>query len=364
MRILLLADINSSHILQWVSAFKGKDVELAIFSLSPLQPPNAHYYHNVKVECMDFDSSSNSPFQKAKYFLAIPKMRKLYKIFSPDIVHAHYASSYGLLGALAGFKKLLISVWGSDVYVYPKQGRIFEKLLRFALNKADHLFSTSQDMARETLIYTTKVISVIPFGIDTNEFKPSAEVRTNTSLHFATAKSLSPIYNIPTIVSAFKAVLQREKEQDIYLHIAGDGPLISKCVEIAGELKDQNIFFYGAVPHAKMPEFFNNKDVLINIPDSESFGVSVLEASASGLAIIATNKGGLKEVVKKNKTGIFIESPKQDDLIVAMELFIQNRNLAEEMGRAGRAFVLETYPWNKCVELQIDAYNRILSSTD
>lgn len=360
MKVLLLADINNSHILKWVSAFKSSGIELAIFSLSPLQPHNADYYSDVKVECLDFDFSSGSLLQKSRYFLAIPKIRKLYKSFDPDIVHAHYASSYGLLGALMGFRIFLISVWGSDVYVFPKQGVVFKKFLKFSLKKADHIFSTSPDMARETMLYTSKTPTVIPFGVNTAAFKRTAQVQNDNSLHFATAKSLRPVYNIPVVISAFKKIVEECK--DAYLHIAGDGPQMQKCVEMAGDLINDRIYFCGALAHDEMPHFFQNKDVLINIPDSESFGVSVLEASASELAIIATDKGGLKEVVLKDETGVLISGPGEEELIAAMKLFIQNVGLSVDMGRAGRAFVIENYPWQKSVDLQFSAYEEVLRS--
>lgn len=360
MKVLILADINSPHILKWVSGLKGEGVELAIFSLTALMPYNEIYYRDIEVECMNYNSATSRIMHKAIYLFAISKIRGLCRQFNPDIVHAHYASSYGLLGAIARCKNFFISVWGTDVYVYPKNGKFYEKLLRFTFASADRIFSTSHDMAREAMSYTSKTLTVIPFGIDVNVFKPGKTSIHDDSLHFVTAKSLKPVYNIPIVIKAFKELLDENLKENIYLHIAGDGYLMSQCMEDAGESKDQNIFFHGAVPHADMPHFFEKKDVLINIPDSESFGVGVLEASACGLAIISTKTGGLKEVVQNHITGLTIDYPNKDRLIAAMKLFIFKSGLSKKMGLAGRKFVTDTYPWQKSVDMQLRAYHDLL----
>jgi glycosyltransferase involved in cell wall biosynthesis len=356
MKLLILGDANSSHILKWVSGLKSKGVTLAIYSLTPLQEENAHYYKNVAVRCSKQSGKKGRLAEKTLLLKALPKIKALHQAFKPDIVHAHYAYSYGLLGALCGFSNYMISVWGTDVYVSPKSNHASRKMLKYSLSKADVIFSTSHDMARETKLYTNKPIQIIPFGVTVEDFNADASKFDQEGLVFSTAKSLRPVYNIPLVIKVFKDLNREPSNSEIKLFIAGDGPQMSLCRDIAGDLIGQSIFFEGAVLHKKMPKFFHNKHVLINIPESESFGVSVLEASASGMAVIATNRGGLPEVCLNGETGILIDEPFEENLRTAMEHMIDDRAQTKKMAQNGRRFVADKYAWSGSVDRQYQAY--------
>lgn len=356
MKLLILGDANSSHILKWVSGLKSKGVSLALFSLTPLHEGNAHYYEDVSIQCLNKSTSSGRLAEKVSYMKALPKIKALHRAFKPDIVHAHYASSYGLIGALCGFSNYMISVWGTDVYVNPKSNGVNGKILRYSLSKADVIFSTSHDMARETKLYTNKSIQIIPFGVNVEVFTFEESKFDEEVFCFATAKSLKSVYNIPVVVKVFKEIYQKLSKPKIQLYIAGDGPNMNECREIAGDLEGKSIFFEGSVLHENMPKFYHDKHVLINIPESESFGVSVLEASASGMAIIATNRGGLPEVCVDGETGLLIEAPFEENLRDAMLNMIEDKPKTRNMAQNGRAFVRERYSWNGSVDSQYQAY--------
>jgi hypothetical protein len=66
-----------------------------------------------------FDTG-HSFVSKLKYVSLVSELKTACRKFDPDLMHAHYATSYGLLAALSGFKPYLISVWGSDVFDFPK----------------------------------------------------------------------------------------------------------------------------------------------------------------------------------------------------------------------------------------------------
>ena len=127
MRILLLGDINSPHINKWANSLNDSGVEVGVFSISPLAEMLSY---NLSVEILDnrLRSSSSfsfkSAFSKIKYLKLLPTLKKAIKQFNPDILHAHYASSYGLLRSLSGFHPYCVSVWGSDVYDFPNTSPI------------------------------------------------------------------------------------------------------------------------------------------------------------------------------------------------------------------------------------------------
>ncbi len=361
MKILILSDINSSHTQKWARGLTKEGVEVYVFSLTPINDVSKPRYDDIQFQTMKYTFQTGSISLKVLYLKSIPAIKKIVKEFNPDIVHAHYASSYGLIGALCRFENYAVSVWGTDVYVFPKQSGIFKKILKFVLSKAKRVFSTSEDMARETMLYYSGVPTVIPFGSDTELFRPGTQSKGQSPLKFATAKSLKPIYNIPLAIRAFQKMAHAFPDVDMELHIAGDGPEKSNCLAAAEGENSDKIFFHGNVAHADMPAFYADKHVLINIPDSESFGVSVIEASASGLAVIVTDAGGLPEVVVHGETGYAIPSATLLHVCEAMRLLIEDREQISEMGKKGRTFVLENYSAENSISKQITAYREMIS---
>ena len=92
----------------------------------------------------------------------------------------------------------------------------------------------------------------------------------------------------------------------------------------------------------------------------ESFGVAVLEASASGIPVITSNRGGLPEVVIDGLTGIIIEQLNPDNASKAIIKLVKNKYLREELGNNGIRFVNKNYSWSNSVKKMIHIYKSLL----
>jgi glycosyltransferase involved in cell wall biosynthesis len=115
----------------------------------------------------------------------------------------------------------------------------------------------------------------------------------------------------------------------------------------------------GQVIPENMPHFYRDKHVLVNIPETESFGVSILEASASGLAIIATRAGGIPEVVKEGKTGLLLDMIDEIKVSDAMNYFVTDIDRICQFGLNGRKYVEENYDFEVCLDKQINQYQKL-----
>ena len=188
--------------------FIQKSVDVTIFGLSDYQADQ--YFENIRIFNVRFPSfikyKNDGNLLKALYILTIPYLKKILKQSGPVILHAHSASSYGLLGALSSYRPFIISVWGNDVFTFPNTSVIFKKMLEYNFSKTDKIFSTSYIMAEETKRFTDKEIEVISFGIDLNKFKPSFERKLffENDIVIGTVKSLEHKYGVFDLVRAFK----------------------------------------------------------------------------------------------------------------------------------------------------------------
>nr|MBA3900456.1 glycosyltransferase family 4 protein [Bacteroidota bacterium] len=122
MKILILGDASSIHVIKWVNALLDKGNQIAVFSLRDYDGKSYSESPNLKIYSLGFDDSlfklKVGAFEKLRYFKGLTQIKKIIKDFSPDVLHAHYASSYGMLGALSNFHPFVVSVWGSDVFEF------------------------------------------------------------------------------------------------------------------------------------------------------------------------------------------------------------------------------------------------------
>ena len=365
MKVLLLADINSIHSQKWATALHIRGVDMAIFSLTRLSEPNPELEGILVFHPDHFNRnlSSSGLIEKTRYFTTLPYLKKCIRNFAPDIVHAHYASSYGALGALCGFHPFILSVWGSDVYDFAKRSPFTGLMMRFNLGKADRILSTSNAMAEEIWKYTRRQIAITPFGIDPDIFKPYIVqgLFSRDEIVIGTTKSLEPVYGNDVLIRVFGQLQMQHPELPLRLLITGGGSMENALKELVYKLGlGKQVVFTGKVTHKAIPDYLNMLDIFAALSFSESFGVSVIEASACGLPVVTTNVGGLKEVVEDRITGLLVPPNNIGKCVESFERLIFDKELRVNMGKNGRERVKKMYNWNDNVAEMIKIYQGVL----
>jgi glycosyltransferase involved in cell wall biosynthesis len=362
MRVLLLAEPRAPHTIKWAKSLAEAGIEISLVGLSGWPAGIYEGQRNLSVQSLGFDLSlvatDSAKVSKLRYLTMYRRVMRFVRKFSPDIVHAHYASSYGLFGALTGFHPLLVSVWGCDVYDFPKQSRIHEAVLRWNLSRADAVLSTSEVMARETAKYTGKKIVVTPFGVDVEKFKPAERIGERPIV-IGTVKTLEAKYGIEYLLRAFAELKRRMPTVPLKLLLVGGGSRANLLLNLAHELRiNEDTTFAGPVPFEKVLDYHRQLDIAVfpSIADSESFGVAVVEANACGVPVVVSSVGGLSEVVQDGVTGIVVPPCNATAIADALELFVTNPELRRRVGEAGRKRVIERYNWRDNVRQMIDLY--------
>ena len=359
-RILLLADINSSHLKKSALALKVEGFEVAIFSLSKALEDwytenNITHFTGLSKNKKDFLAGD---LFKLSYLKAIRKLKNSIQTWRPEIVHAHYASSYGLLGALSGFQNYFISVWGSDVFEFPKKSILHKYLIKFNLAHARLILSASEIMASAARKYSKVPVKVIPFGIDTHVFSPSVHGNdTSKELTIGTIKSLEPVYGIDVLIKSFAIVNRKVNSKKLKLLIIGAGSQMDQLKKLASSLSLSNVEFRGAVEFNKVPECHREIDIFVNLSYMESFGVSVLEAMSSGKPVLVSRAGGLIEITDDD-CALYVETGDVEHAATALERLVLNAELRQTMGMHGRNRVEEFYQWSNCVKMMKSIYNQ------
>jgi len=121
-----------------------------------------------------------------------------------------------------------------------------------------------------------------------------------------------------------------------------------------------NVLFAGPIPHDQLPPYYAMCDVLAVPSTYENLGLSPLEAMSCGRPVVASDTGGLPEIVEHMKTGLLV--PPGDPAALAQSLLtlVQDDELAQRFGDSGRKAVLERYTTAKCLEATIGVYRTVL----
>ena len=291
-----------------------------------------------------------SDLGKLKYMTAGGKLRKIIREIAPDAVNAHYATSYGIAMALSGVKGYALSVWGSDIYDFPRRSFLHRALLQFSLRKAGCLFSTSRAMAEEAEKYTSREFAITPFGVDMDLFHPDKRSRRDDGLFVAgTVKALADKYGIADLLRA--AAIVKKRGIPLRLRIAGKGPQEAELKALAAELGIADLTdWVGFIPQEQVAVEWANMDaaVIPSILESESFGVSAVEAQACGTPVIISDIPGLEETA--GDAGWVVPRQNAEAIADAVWKLYRDPELRRKMGAEGRRNVKAKYELNHCFE--------------
>lgn len=365
MRVLLLYEPDNPHTIRWAKALADEGVEVAVFGFSKFDP-SIYKDYNIEVYSAQIDRDelreASGKLSKIRYLKVLRKVREIIADFKPDILHAFFATSYGLLGVLTKFHPYCISVLGEDVYLFPNKSFLHKYIFKYNLSQADKIFSTGDLMAGEILKYTSQDVKVISFGVDTNKFKATnIKEKSHKPLTIGIVKSLEPTYGIKHLLTAISLLKHNYHLNNLELLIVGGGTLKDQLEKTAVELSIDDITkFTGRIDYEDIPKYHNLMDIEVYPSLRESFGVSLLEAFACEKPVIASDVVGFRDIIEDGETGILV--PVGDAEMIAEKLneLIDDSEKRYAMGRKARKVVEVKYSLHKNVEILIKEYQNLI----
>lgn len=349
MKICFIAPADNYHTQKWCRWFSERGHRVYVLSFTKGE------IENTTVHMISQDVSvGDSDAKKLKYLFHARRVKQLVDKISPDIINVHYATSYGTVAALSGIKNYVLSVWGADIYDFPRKTLLHEYMLRFSLKRASYIFSTSKAMAMETHRYTNKKIFVTPFGVDMHLFNPKLRDRSDDNdFVVGTIKALTPKYGIDYILKAAAIIRQKRPDISLKIRIAGKGSEEQVYRSLATKLElDDIITWLGFIPQEKVAYEWANMDVAIvySTLDSESFGVSAVEAEACGVPVVIADIPGLMEATFPGKTSVVVQRKNSQLLADAIIKLYDDKKQRSSLASAGIQFVSKKYEINHCFE--------------
>jgi len=353
-KIAMLAPAASMHTRRWSRGLISRGYEILVVSNSalPKSPPD------IPTRYLPGQSS-------LAYIRDIPAMRRVVNEFGPDIVHAHYATGYGLWGSSQQIAPLIVSVWGTDVADALKKRSSVGLIVRRSLREARFVTATSRFLMNQTITLEPEVagkIDVVPFGVPIpDEQDLDRDMNDDAPITVVFAKLFLPNYAPDSVVKAFAAAYK--KIPRLRLVMLGGGEMKSELEQLADTLDVTSAAtIRGWVEPEDAQRIIRQSDIFVMPSQSESFGVAAVEAASYGLPVIASDVGGVPEIVDDGVTGILIKPGDEAGLAQAIIRLATDKDLRRSMGEAGRRLVAEKYDFEKCLDRMEAVYRKVLKA--
>ena len=290
------------------------------------------------------------------------------------VMHGHWVVPGGVIAAAARpTLPLVVSLHGSDVFVAEKTPPARVAAAR-VFRRAGFVTACSADLASRAVALGAPAdrLAVVPYGVDTTRFAPSAEVRARLRRSAALDAATPVVFAAGRLVrkKGFEYLIDALPRLDpgVRLVLAGRG-------DLDGELRDRaaaagvadRVRFLGDVSQDDVAAWLAAADIAVvpSVRDDsgnvDGLPNTVLEALASGTPVVATPAGGIGTVIDNGQNGLIVPEKDAAALAAAVATLVADRARGERLGAAARARVAARFGWETTAAALEDAYDRALA---
>ncbi len=300
----------------------------------------------------------------------------------PDIVHAHAPINLGLQGIIAAKRQNIPTVITyhthfPDYVPHLMKGKLpsifnnaakftAKKFVKYTFRYADIITAPTEELATELRSYGLTNVTYLPNGVQFSKLKSTREK----------ANRFRTIHNIPdnknNKIVIYLGRISFEKKLDTMLEafaqvkehstlvIAGGGPYLDRFEEIARGLGITNVRFVGFIDNSDVGSAYSCGSIFVSASDTETFGLTFVEAMYQGLPVIGVDKLGAKEIIENGKSGILVKPDDPKAMAAAIEKLVSDDKLRKRMGAEARKRA-KKYSIEKSVTKTLAIYSKLLA---
>ena len=320
--------------------------------------PRIHY-HEVEV-------STYPLFQYPPYCLALAsRMTEVAERQKLDLLHVHYAIPHSISALLAQqmttsrYLPFVTTLHGTDITLVGADPTYFP-ITKFSIERSDGVTTISEFMRKRTAEFfgITKPVDVIHNFVNCDLYKPDPEAQATGPRRILHISNFRPVKRVLDCIRVFALV---RKQADAELWLAGDGPDRGPAEHLARELGiDSAVRFLGKQDH--MHRLIPRMSALHLPSETEAFGLAALEAMACGVPPVATNTGGVPDLITHGVDGFMEEVA---DIKGQADRFIQllsDQSLHARMSAAARHTAVTRFCTDLIIPLYEEHYKRVCQS--
>lgn len=298
------------------------------------------------------------------FFNTVNSLKNLHDV---DLVHVQWPIPNGL-GALF-LKKIygipyINTIHGEEVYLSKRYHTLM--FLRSIINNSVKSITNSSATLKSCLDvgFSGEKFDVIPFGVDTDFFKPLNVNKDTSTFQILAVGYLIERKGFEYLIKAMKHVL--EKHENVKLKIVGSGPLEEKLKALIKDIKlERNVEILKNVSDKGLLTLYSSSDIFVlpSVVDSqgntEGLGVVLLEAMACRMPVIGSDTGGISDIIQDHKTGFLVSEKDVSGLSNAIINLIEDKDLRQNIASKGYNEVREKFSWYVIAKKYTELYNQL-----
>ena len=314
------------------------------------------------------------------YRIPIAGLKKIKEIFKNkkfDLIHTHSPFALGITGLYIS-KHFSIPIVGTYHTMIPEyapyllngnfknvlkkvSGYPSKKYTKFIYSKLSSTITPSNEIKKYLETCGLKNVVCIPNGINPNKFKNSKKINLCKKYKLPENNKILLFVGRMGFEKKIEVLLKSMKyleEEKVFLLLSGSGPYLKKYKEIAKKLKLKNVKFLGYVKDELLHSLYLSSDIFVSPSDTETQGITFLEAMNAGLPIIGVNKFGAKEVVKTGINGLLAKPEDSKDLAVKIKKLVDNEKLIKRFSNNSKK-IAKNYYINKTSKKLLELYKKL-----
>lgn len=250
---------------------------------------------------------------------------------SGALMHAHFASDYGYFAFRSRFSNFVVSVWGSDVLIFPKQSKLLKRMLVNVFNCAKFVLASSRHVTALLLddynLNPGNVVD-IQYGLERakiNLLRNTKKERKNEWIKVVNFRAAKPVYDNECYIEAAR-LCQKEKLPFEFTLISA-GPLYKKYVNLSKKYSLHNIVIINGLPQDKLLLSLGEYDIFVSCSLSDGLSISLLEAMAASMFPIVSDIPANKNVIENRKNGLLFETSNPIALVNNLKYLLEKPQL-------------------------------------
>jgi glycosyltransferase involved in cell wall biosynthesis len=362
---------------------RGHDIEVLASAYRGLRdhehrgvPVHRFRYFPARWERLTHEETAPDRMRRSPLYAAMPffflvggmlRARELARATRYDIIHVHWPMPMALVGwaARRGYRTPMVTTfYGIELRWVQSRLPFLRWLVRWAARASAQAVAISTYTARELRKFVDVPVEVIPYTAELARPEPAARTR-NGERSILFVGRLIERKGVAHLIRALGAVRRTVAAR---LVVVGEGPERASLERLAADTGvTPHVDFRGRVSDEELRRAYAGAAVFV-LPsvldqrqDTEGLGVVLLEAMNYGVPVVASNIGGITDIVQHETTGLLVPPGDESALAEALTRLLGSPELARSLGEGGARLLRETFSWDRIVERWENVYRRITS---
>lgn len=284
----------------------------------------------------------------------------------PDIIHCH-SSKAGIVGRIAGAIKNVPAVftahgWAFTSGVSPAKRIMYAAIEHMMLGITKRVICVSEfdrQLAKRWFLRNYNRVVTVHNGIVDKAFNINIVREYSLPLKLVSVARFSHQKNNLELIRAVEQI-NKLYSDNLQLNMVGDGPLLSEAQAYVTSHKLENeVHFLGS--RTDVDDILNQNDIFCLISNYEGLPISIIEAMRAGKPIIASDVGGVNELVQDGVNGFLIPRGNISELVEKLKYILEHKELIKFMGEASRKIYEEEYTADRMNQKILSVYNEVIA---